>query len=79
MKGYKNNIPPILLRHPVNCQLITHAQNVAKAHKERRYEDGDSINLKTLFKLIKNFKGTWEEQKECMMTIMKKKGSIQRR
>jgi len=67
--GFKNNIPPILVRHPVNCHLITHADNLSKAKKKHRYKDGDSITLEQLFKRILKFKLDWHEQKECLLTM----------
>ncbi len=67
--GFKNNIPPILLRHPVNCQLITGAKNVSKIHKDIGYGVGNSIGLKQLFSGIKGYKKEWGEQKKCLITI----------
>lgn len=31
--GFKNNVDPLLLAHPANCKLITHAENVLKQGK----------------------------------------------
>ena len=67
--GFKNKIPAILLRHPVNCQLISHADNISKAKKYHRYKDGDSISLTQLFRWVKNFKPKWNEQKECLKAM----------
>ena len=74
--GFKNKIPTILLRHPVNCQLISHGENVSKAHKGSRYEDGDSITLQKLFKLINGFNKKWNEQEECLKMIKEYKEKV---
>lgn len=67
--GFLNKVPACILRHPCNCQIITHAKNVSKAHKDNRYKDNDSISLEQLFKQIKRFKGKWEEQRKCLKMI----------
>ena len=69
--GFKHKVPPVLLRHPANCQLITHKQNLSKAHSKNRYQDNDSISLEQLFSLIKQYKPQWKEQKMCLKAIKK--------
>ena len=71
--GFINKIPPIILRHPANCQLITHSENLSKAKKGHRYQDENSITLKQLFQIIKNFKQEWYEQTKCLKIIKKYK------
>lgn len=66
--GFFNGIFPELLRHPVNCQIITHSCNVKK--KSERYLDKDSITLEELFIAIKNYIGDWNEQKICLELII---------
>lgn len=67
--GYRNKVFPTILRHPANCQLITNAENIAKAHRENRYEDSNSIELTDLFKDIKAFSMNWHEQNQCLKDI----------
>ncbi len=67
--GFKLCIPPILLRHPVNCEIIFHNANVSKAKKYHRYADGDSVSLKMLITEISNFLGDWNEQDKCLKVI----------
>ena len=69
--GFQNDVPAIILRHPCNCQIILHSENVSKAHKGNRYTDNDSISLKQLINNIKNFKGQWKEQKKVIEMIIK--------
>lgn len=62
--GFNNRIFPEILRHPCNCQIITNAENISKAHK---FKKGSKINechmsLVELFERIKNFNGMWLEQ-----------------
>ena len=64
INGFKNNVPPILLRHPANCQIILSTENVKKAHT------GDSsITLEELLNDIKEYKDEWVEQAECLEAI----------
>lgn len=64
INGFKNNVPPILLRHPANCQIILNTENVKKAHT------GDSsITLEQLLNNIKEYKHPWIEQAECLDAI----------
>ncbi len=67
--GFKNKVFPAILRHPINCQIITHRANLIKAKKCHRYKDGDSISLKQLFDLIQNYRKKWFEQKDCLNAI----------
>lgn len=62
--GFLNSIAPILMRHPVNCELLTHAQNITK-----HFTNKDSISLAELIDKVLNYKGEWEEQKECVAII----------
>jgi hypothetical protein len=65
--GYENKVFPEILRHPCNCQLITHSQNIKK--KKSRYVDADIITLEDLFLKIKNFKIEWIEQDKVLVLI----------
>lgn len=65
--GFRNGVFPEILRHPCNCQIITHAANVAK--KAGRYIDADNITLKQLFLSITQYGGAWREQQQCLKLI----------
>lgn len=69
--GFNNAISPLILRHPANCQLITHSDNLKKANSKHRYRDGDSITLKQLFNKIKVYSKQWSEQEKCLEYIKK--------
>ena len=56
---FNNKVPPQILRHPCNCQIITHSDNIRK--KTGRYTDGNSQSLEELFNMILVYKGIWEE------------------
>lgn len=66
LKGFKLGVPPILLRHPTNCQILTHSFNVVK---------GQTNDIgKTLVELIndiQNYTNEWKEQKKCLIEIQK--------
>lgn len=32
-EGYRNNIPPEIIKHPANCQLLVHSKNISKNKK----------------------------------------------
>lgn len=65
--GFNKKIFPELLRHPCNCQILTHSENVKK--KKTRYIDNDHLTIEELFKDICSFKGEWKEQKNCLQLI----------
>jgi hypothetical protein len=65
--GFNNGVFPEILRHPCNCQLLTHADNTKK--KSSRYIDADAITLNKLFELILNYKKDWTEQDLCVRLI----------
>jgi hypothetical protein len=60
--GFKEGVPPIILRHPVNCEIITRSENISKGSK-------NSITLNKLIKLIKNYSGEYVEQTKCLKAI----------
>ena len=65
--GFNNGVFPEILRHPCNCQLLTHSENIRK--KKNRYQDADEITLETLFENITNYKKEWIEQEKCIKLI----------
>ena len=65
--GFINGVFPEILRHPCNCQLLTHADNTRK--KSSRYVDADTISLNELFNLILDYKKDWTEQSLCVKLI----------
>lgn len=67
--GFKLKVFPQLLRHPANCQIISHADNVSKAQRNKAVTDDCIITLDELFSLILGYKGEWVEQQECINLI----------
>lgn len=65
--GFELKIPPAILRHPANCEILLHSENIAK--KKARYIDNDSISADELFFLIKNYNENWHEQELCLTLI----------
>lgn len=53
--GFNDLIFPEILRHPCNCSLIIHGDNVRKHHSKSI--QSDSIQLSELFDNIYNYKG----------------------
>ena len=60
--GFNLGIFPEILRHPANCELIRHSDNIKKRGK-------NSIELHELFDLIINCKYEYEEQDLCLKLI----------
>jgi hypothetical protein len=65
--GFKSGVFAKLIRHPVNCQLITHSQNTSKAQSKNR--DSDDQTLEELFDAIEKFELEWFEQEQCLNLI----------
>lgn len=53
--GFLLGVYPEILRHPANCEILTHAENASKGRRS-------SITLEELFYAIKTFQGQWPEQ-----------------
>lgn len=69
--GFKNDVFPEILKHPVNCELISHSNNVKK--QQDKTINCDSITLDELFNLILNFKNDYKFQSHCVGLIIKYK------
>lgn len=67
--GYTLKVFPELLRHPANCRIITHADNVSKAQKGKSKSTDCEITLEELFAAIKSFSGEWKEHDKCLQLI----------
>ncbi len=63
-QGFKHGVFPEILRHPCNCQIITHSQNVKKRH----YNEGE-ITKEDLFDIIEKYQGIWKEHKLVLQKI----------
>ena len=66
-EGFLIGLFPEILRHPCNCQILTHSDNVRK--KKKRYEDKSDISLEQLFFDIENYKKEWDEQELILSLI----------
>jgi hypothetical protein len=65
--GFDLGIFPEILRHPVNCELISHGDNIRK--RQSKSINADSISAEDLFVLIKNFEGEYQEHDLCLEKI----------
>lgn len=65
--GFNLGVFPEILRHPVNCELIFHGDNIRK--KQSKSINEDSLSLDNLVKLIKEFEGEYKEQNLCLEKI----------
>jgi len=67
--GFIEGVHPIILRHPCNCQLLTHKDNITKGFKIRKGLSYKSILLDKLFSNIKKYKKVWHEQQLCVEAV----------
>lgn len=65
--GFLQNVFPELIKHPVNCELITHADNIRK--QQSKTICSDSISLEHLFTLIENYNHYYEYNDRCKLLI----------
>jgi hypothetical protein len=72
-KGFNLKVFPELLRHPCNCQIILHRENVKK-----RFNciDDCSQSIETLLEMIIKYDGIWNEHKLCLELIRLYKNGI---
>ena len=71
MTGFKNNVFPEILKHPINCELILHSDNIKK--QQNKTINSDSITLEELFDDILNYKIEYHNQLLCIEYINKYK------
>lgn len=62
MDGFVNGVFPEILRHPANCQLLTHSDNSSKREKSW-------ITKEELFSSIRCYKKHWSEQEVVLSLI----------
>lgn len=67
--GFKNFVFPEIIRHPANCQLITHSENMKKS----TINLDCIITLDELFDLITKYDQKYPEQNICLVLIEKYK------
>jgi hypothetical protein len=65
--GFLNGVFPELLRHPANCQIISHSDNIKKSKKK----NDCVITLNELLEKIKNWNIFYEEQEICITFVKK--------
>lgn len=58
MNGFNNKVFPEILRHPCNCRILMHSNNVSKRSKNN---DSD-FTIEELCVKIEQYKGHWFEQ-----------------
>lgn len=63
--GYEMGIPPYLMHHPCNCQIITHSDNVKKSF----CRNDTVISKEDLYQLILKYDKPWDEQDMCVEYI----------
>lgn len=66
--GYINGVFPEILRHPANCNIISHKENISKGQRGKGREDAD-ISLEELFDRIANYKLEWKEHERVLELI----------
>lgn len=61
-EGYKLGIFPEIIRHPCNCQIISHGKNISKSGQSY-------ITIEKLFADIKSYQESWKEQEKVLRKI----------
>lgn len=64
MSGFSEGVFPEILRHPANCQLLTHSANSSKREKS-------SITKEELFSAIRCYNKKWKEQELVLDLIVR--------
>lgn len=65
--GFLNKVFPEIIRHPCNCQVLTHSENIKK--KDEKYIDKDTQSLDELFSKIEIYSKDWFEQEKVLRLI----------
>lgn len=69
--GFELKVFPELIRHPANCQILTHSENLSKRFKKGKHKILKDSNqtLEQLFLKIKTYTKPWIEQDLCLSLI----------
>jgi hypothetical protein len=67
ISGFENLVFPEILRHPFNCEFISHGDNARKHHSKKI--KSDSITIDELFEGIKKYDKEYKEQLICLRKI----------
>jgi hypothetical protein len=70
--GFDSQVFPEILRHPANCQIITHSENIKKAKSNKDCV----ISLDNLFNRILNWNLEYNEHTICLELIEKHKDGL---
>jgi hypothetical protein len=65
--GFEMLVFPEIIRHPINCEFISHGENIRKSQSKEI--NGDSIDLDQLFDMIELFDLEYPEQTICLDKI----------
>ena len=65
--GFELGVFPEIIRHPCNCQILTHSDNVKK--RSNKNKDRSDIGISELFQRIKMYTGDWKEQEIVLLKI----------
>lgn len=60
--GFINNINPLIMKHPVNLDIISRSNNISKGKKS-------TITINGLYDKIKKYEGSWSKHQECLKLI----------
>lgn len=66
--GFEHRVFPEIIRHPANCNIILHRDNVSKGQKGKGRPDTD-MSIENLFSEIRNFSGEWKEHEKVIELI----------
>lgn len=70
--GFDLQVFPELIKHPVNCQILTHGENISKRFKKgnQKILKDSNQTLEELFLNIKTYNKPWIEQDLCLSLII---------
>jgi hypothetical protein len=67
INGFLNGVFPEIIRHPANCQIISHIDNIKKS----KNKNDSIITLNYLLERIKKWNINYEEQEICLIFVKK--------
>jgi hypothetical protein len=72
--GFELGVPSCILRHPENCRLITHSENIKKGFVDRKMSLDEKVKrLEMLLTRIELTTINWQEQDACIAYITQRK------
>lgn len=77
--GYEYGVFVEIIRHPLNCQIISHKDNIKKGYEDKKVvRDLWVVKIEDLINKIIEYQGNWKEQDTAILRCIDYKNGMRR-